>query len=78
MRNGNSRMDCMAHTPLFEQSENVCLRIVEMETSEVVLMERSDAASWEEQVKNVAHFPIPILDTQMYPTSYYRGPSVHC
>ena len=45
MRNGNSRMDCMAHTPLFEQSENVCLRIVEMEASGVVLMERSDTAS---------------------------------
>ena len=54
------------------------LRIVELKDSGVVVMEGSDAARWEEQVKNVAHCPLPILDTKMYPVRYYRGPSVHC
>ena len=55
------------------------LRIVEMkESGVVVLMEGRDAARCEKQVKNVAHCPLPILDTSMYPARYYRGPSVHC
>ena len=54
------------------------LRIVEVKESGVVLMEGSDAARCEEQVKNVAHCPLPILDTTMYLARYYRGPSVHC
>ena len=54
------------------------LRIVEVKESGVVLIEGSDAARCEEQVKNVAHCPLPILDTSMYPARYYRGPSVHC
>ena len=54
------------------------LRIVELKDSGVVVMEGSDAARWEEQVKNFAHCPLPILDTNMYPARYYRGPSVHC
>ena len=41
-------------------------------------MEGSDAARTEEQIENVAHCPLPILDTNMYPMRYFRGPSVHC
>ena len=54
------------------------LRIVELKPSGVVLMEGSDAARCEEQIKNVAHCPLTILDTKLYPGRYYRGPSVHC
>ena len=54
------------------------LRIVEVKPSGVVLMEGSDAARREEQIKNVAHCPLPILDTKMYPERYFRGPSLHC
>ena len=51
---------------------------VEIKPSEVVLMEGSDAARWEEQLKNVAHCPLPILDTKICSERYYHGPSVHC
>ena len=54
------------------------LRIVELHPSGVVLMEGSDAARCVEQCKNVAHCPLPILDTRLYPERNYRGPTVHC
>ena len=54
------------------------LRIMETKPSGVVLLGGSDAARKEEQVKNVAHCPLPILDTNMYPTRYFRGPSMYC
>ena len=54
------------------------LRIVEIKPSGVVVMEGSDAARREEQIKNIAHCPLPILDTKMYPERYFRGPSLHC
>ena len=43
------------------------LRIVEIKPSGVVVMEGSDAARREEQIKNIAHSSLPILDTKMYP-----------
>ena len=54
------------------------LRIVEIKPSGVVLMEGSDAARREEQIKDIAHCPLPILDTNIYPERYFRGPSLHC
>ena len=54
------------------------LRIVGVKESGVVLMEGSDATRCEEQIKNLAHCPLPILDTRMNPKRYYQGPSVHC
>ena len=56
-------------TTLQAPSRPHVLRIVEMKESGVALMEGSDAARCEEQVKNVAHCPLPILDTSMYPVS---------
>lgn len=53
------------------------VRIVEIKPSGVVLLEGSDVARREEQLKNVAHCPLPLLDTKMHPMRYYRGPSVH-
>ena len=41
------------------------LRIVEINPSGVVLMGGSDAARREDLVKNMAHDPLPILDTKM-------------
>ena len=54
------------------------LRIVEIRPSGGVVMEGSDVARREEQIKNIAHCPLPILDTNMYPERYFRGPSLHC
>ena len=54
------------------------LRIVEVKPSGVVLMEGSDAARREEHIKDIAHSPLPILDTNKYPECYFRGPSLHC
>ena len=54
------------------------LRVVEIKASGVALLEGSDAARIEEQQKNIAHCPLPILDGNMYPERFYRGPSLHC
>ena len=54
------------------------LRVVEVRDSGVVVMEGSDAARREEQVKNVAHCPLPILDTRLYPGRYFRAPTKQC
>ena len=54
------------------------LRVVEIKQSGVALLEGSDAARIEEQQKNIAHCPLPILDTKLYPERFYRGPSLHC
>ena len=44
----------------------------------MAVLEGSDAARIEEQIKNIAHCPLPILDTKVYPERFYRGPSLHC
>ena len=54
------------------------LRVVEVKPSGVVLMEGSDAQRREEQAKNVAHCPLPILDTRMYPGRFFRGAPKAC
>ena len=54
------------------------LRVVEIKPTGVALLEGSDAARVEEQQKNIAHCPLPILDTNLYPERFYRGPSLHC
>ena len=41
------------------------LRIVEIRPNGAVIMEQSDAARREEQIKNIAHRPLPILDTKI-------------
>ena len=43
------------------------LRIVEIRPSGAVVLEGSDAATREEQIKYIAHRPLPILDRNMYP-----------
>ena len=53
------------------------LRILEMRATGVVVLEGSHAARCSRQLKDVAHCPLPILDTRLYPGRYYRGPSVH-
>ena len=54
------------------------LRILEMRPSGVVILEGKDDARCSRQLKDVAHCPLPILDTRLYPGRYYWGPSVHC
>ena len=49
-------------------------RVVEIKQSGVALLEGSDAARVEEQQKNIAYCPLPILDTKLYPERFYRGP----
>ena len=66
------------HTALEPIARPHVLRIVEIRPSGSVVMEGSDAARREKQIKNIAHCPLPILDTNMYPERYFRGPSLHC
>ena len=66
------------HTALEPIARPHVLRVVEIRPSGAVVMEGSDAARREEQIKNIAHCPLPILDTNMYPERYFRGPSLHC
>ena len=54
------------------------LRIVELRGSGVVILEGSDAARCTKQMKDVAHCPLPILDTSLHPGRYYRGASKRC
>ena len=46
--------------------------------SGVILMEGSEAAKREEQAKNVAHCPPPIVDTRLYLGHYFRAPTKQC
>ena len=66
------------HTALEPIARPHVLRIVEIRPSGAVVMEGSDAARQEEQIKNIAHCPLPILDTNMYLERYFHGPSLHC
>ena len=54
------------------------LRVVEVKDSEVVVLGRSDAARIEEQLKNIAHNPLPILDHNLYLERLYREAIMHC
>ena len=54
------------------------LRIVELRKSGVVILEGSDAARCTKQMKDVAHCPLPILDTTLHPGRYWRGASRKC
>ena len=54
------------------------LRVVEIKPSGVAVLEGSDAARVEEQLKNIANSQLPILDHNMYPERFYRGPDLHC
>ena len=45
------------------------LRIVELRASGVVILEGSDAARCTKQMKDVAHCPLPILDTTLHPVA---------
>ena len=54
------------------------LRIVELRASGVVILEGSDAARCTRQMRDVAHCPLPFLDTTLHPGRYYRGASVAC
>ena len=54
------------------------LRIVELRKSGVVILEGSDAARCTKQMKDVAHCPLPILDTTLHPGRYWRGASRIC
>ena len=66
------------HTALEPIARPHVLRIVEIRPSGAVVMEGSNAARREEQIRNIAHCPLPILDTNMDPERYFRGPSLHC
>ena len=50
------------------------LRNVEIRPTGIAILEGSDAARCSRQLKDVAHCPLPILDTNLYPGRYYRGP----
>ena len=54
------------------------LRVVEIRPTGVAVLECNDAARIEEEIKHIAHSPLPILDHNTYLKRFYRGPSVHC
>ena len=53
------------------------LRILEIRPTGIVILEGSDAARCSRQLKDVAHCPLPILDTRLYPGRYYRKFVLH-
>ena len=54
------------------------LRVVELRSSGVVMLERRDAARCQRQVKDIAHSPLPILDASLQPERFYRAPTLCC
>ena len=54
------------------------LRVVELRSSGVVVLEGSDAARVQRQVKDISHSSLPILDPTLHPEKFYRGPNLHC
>ena len=54
------------------------LRIVELRRSGIVVLERCDGARCTKQMKDVAHCPLPILDTTLHPGRFWRGRSLRC
>ena len=54
------------------------LRVVELRPSGVVVLEGSDVARVQGQVKDIAHSPLLILDPSLHPDRFYRGPNLHC
>ena len=53
------------------------LRVVEIRLSGVAVLEGSDAPRIEEEIKNIAHNPLPILDNNTCLERLYRRPSMH-
>ena len=49
-----------------------------LKDSRVAVLEGSDAARIEEQLKNIAHDPQPILDHNLYLERLHRGATLHC
>ena len=47
------------------------LREVEIKPFGVALLARSDAAKTKEQIKNIAHCPLPIMYHNTYPERFY-------
>ena len=47
------------------------LRVVEIKPTGVAVLEGSDGARVEEQVKNIAHSRLPILDHNTLPERFY-------
>ena len=47
-------------------------------SSVVVVLEGSDAARVQRQVKDIAQSPLPILDQSLHPDRFYWGPNLHC
>ena len=54
------------------------LRVVEVKSSGVAVSEGSDAARIEEQIKNLAHNPLPILDPNTYLERFNRSATLQC
>ena len=54
------------------------LPIVELRASGVVILEGSNAATCTRQMKDVAHCPLPILNTTLHRGRYYKGASKAC
>ena len=54
------------------------LRVIELRPSGVVVLEGSDTARVQRQVKDIAHNPLPILDPSLHPDRFYRGSNLHC
>ena len=65
------------HTMMVKTHPHV-LRIIEIRASGIVVLEGSDAARCTKMIKDVAHCPLPIEDTRLYPGRYYRGKNQSC
>ena len=75
--------DCV----LLRQKKKNCLQpparphillVVELRLAGVVVLEGSDGARVQRQVKDIAYSPLPILDPSLHPDRFYRGPNLHC
>ena len=54
------------------------LRIVNIKSTGVVVLQGSDGTTVDHQVTQLAHCSVPIADTKLYPHKYIRTDAVHC
>ena len=54
------------------------LRVVELRKSGVAIFQGSDATTISHQVSKLAYCTVPVLDTNLYPETFFRTYKVHC
>ena len=72
------RLQKRTHGTLDEKASRHGLRMEKVRPSGVMVVEGSNAAKREEQAKNVAYCPFPILDSRLHPRRFFQAATKAC